>query len=493
MKLLRPNKKWVLAAIGLALVLLILKVVLFLTAKPKVTVNYVAEYNRITRPTDYDPNNNAAPYYQKAFDAFVDMPDGLRNPYINWPADFNSAEQTLLEEWLASNSQAFEYFRIATNKPYYWLERQARKDNNMLTIMLPELAPFHELTEALIWDAKVKAMKGQFQTAFENILSCYKACSHKCRPSLLVMEQHVGLGIKQAAVRNALIILDKSKVENKSLKFLQHSLQAEFDKDAYIPDIQAENFFLYDALQRTFIDNGRGTGRLAWRAVKGFTALCGRWYNFRLYLNCFIGPTRNEMVEQIEQVIATSNQIMTKTPWQVKNEGRDYLREIQDVKKRNFILEIVGVNPESTFHLYHKTRAQTEALIATLAVFRFRTDTEQFPEMLNKLVSSGYLQSVPMDPYSSAPLVYKLTGDNFTLYSVGADFTDDDGVASDTYMSTSKWSSSSPNVFSADIVYWPVKDLNKLRYEFTFEEAEKLKAEKEAEAQRKIEEANQPD
>ena len=27
---------------------------------------------------------------------------------------------------------------------------------------------------------------------------------------------------------------------------------------------QAEKFFLYDELQRTFIDNGKGTGRLAW-------------------------------------------------------------------------------------------------------------------------------------------------------------------------------------------------------------------------------------
>lgn len=46
-----------------------------------------------------------------------------------------------------------------------------------------------------------------------------------------------------------------------------------------------------------------------------------------------------------------------------------------------------------------------------------------------------------------------------------------------------------PHVHSPDIVYWPVKDLMTLRYEFTFKEAERLRVEKEAEAQRKIEEA----
>ena len=451
MKPLRPSKKWVLAVIGLLLALLIMKIVLLLIAKPKVTVDYVAEYNRTSRPQNYDTNENAAPYYQKAFDAFVEMPDKLQKPQIDWPTDFNDAEQAVLEQWLTSNSQAFGYFREALNKPYYWLDRKAKKENLVGEIMLPELSPFRELTKALIWNAKLSAVRGQFQHAFENILDCYRAGKHKCCPNLLVMEQHVGLSIKQAAIRNALIILDKSKVENKALKFLQDALWVELDNDAFIPSIQAEQFLLYDALQRTFIDNGKGTGRLAWSA--GFyITLCAEldkpplrieWDRLkqRLYC-CFIGPTRNEIVEQIEQVIATSDQIMTKTPWQVKNKGSDYYREIQDIKKSNFILEVVGVNPESTLHLYHKTRAQTEALIVILAVFRFKADTNRFPETLNELVAAGYIQSVAQDPYSDRLLVYKLIEDKLKLYSVGDNFKDDDGAV------------------KLDIVYWPVQQGN---------------------------------
>ena len=71
MKLSRPNKKWILAAIGLLLALFILKIVLFLIAKPKVTVDYVAEYNKMTRPQNYDPSDNAALYCRKAFDGRI--------------------------------------------------------------------------------------------------------------------------------------------------------------------------------------------------------------------------------------------------------------------------------------------------------------------------------------------------------------------------------------------------------------------------------------
>lgn len=500
MKALKPIKKWVLAAVGLLLALLILKIVLFLTAKPKITVDYVAEYNRISQPQDYDPNDNAAPYYQKAFDAFVDMPRELRIPFINWPTDFNDIERVLLEKWLISNTLAFGYFREALNKPYYWLERRAKKDNCMGSMTTPDLAHLRKLTEALTWDAKLNASKGQFQPAFENVLDCYKAGNHKYRPNLFLMEQHTGLRIKQDAVHGVLVILDRTKVESKALKFFQNALQAELDNDAYVPGSQAEKLFHYDKLQRTFIDNGKGTGRLWWRI--GFDVVIplageGKIYERKIKLSCFTGPTRKQVVEQIEQTAALFNLVMRKTPWQIKNKESDYLKEIQKIKESNYFSEHLCASMESIFHSYHKTKAQTEALITILATLRYKIDASQFPETLNELVSSGYLQAVPNDPYSNSSLVYKLTEDSFKLYSVGEDFSDDGGtielVNEAMQMPGFMVTGIIPHVHSPDIVYWPVKDLKRLRYEFTLKEAEKFRAEKEAEIQRKIEEPNQPE
>jgi hypothetical protein len=483
MKALRPGKKWVLAIIGLLLVLLVVKVVLLLTAKPKITVDYVAEYNRISRPANYDLNDNAAPYYQKAFDVYVPMPDELRKPHINWPVDFNDTEQALLEKWLASNSRAFEYFKIAANKPYYWLERYPDEDNYMSSITFPELSLLKHLSETLLWNAKLAASKGRSQTAFENIIDCYKAGRQKCRVTSWSTEQYVGLGIKQNAVNNAFVILDRTKTESKALEFFQNSLQAEFDNDAYIPSIQTEKYFLYDALQRTFIDNGKGTGRLAWRAAYNFDVM-HEWTNIKRRLNCFIGPTRNQIVQQIEKVFTTSNQLMTKTPWQIKSEGHNYFEEIKKINNSNFFLRILSISPEGIFHSYHKTRAKTEALIAVLAILRFKTDKGQFPATLNELVSAGYLQFVPMDPYSNGPLVYTPAKDNFKLYSVGEDFSDDDGVIETKTRQESDFGRTYtvPYLQVPDIIYWPVKDLKKLRYELTI---------KGVETRRAIEEANQ--
>jgi len=502
MKALKPSKKWLLTAIGLLLALLILKIILFLTAKPKITVDYVAKYNQISCPQNCNPNDNAEPYYQKSFEAFVEMPDELRRIYINWPTDFNDAEQSLLEKWLISNTLAFEYFKEAINKPYYWIERKSEEDNYVGSMKAPDLAQLRKLTDALIWDAKLKAIQGQFQLAFENILGSYKAGSHKCCPNLLLMEQHTGLRIKYDAVHGAMVILDKSKVDNKTLEFLQGTLQQELDKDTYVPGCQTEKLLHYDTLQRTFIDDGKGTGRLWWRI--GFDVVIplsgeGEIYERKLKLSCFTGPTRNQVADQIEQTAALFDCVMTKTPWQIKDEGRDYFKEMENIKKRNISLETLGIGIDAggIFHSYHKTISQTGALIAVLAILRYKDDTGQFPDSLDKLVSTGYLRSIPTDPYSNSALVYKLTEDKFKLYSVGKDFEDNGGVIEVINKARQepgfRGTTIEPYVHSPDIVYWPVKDLMKLRCEFTFEETERLKAEKETEAQKEIEEANQLD
>jgi len=473
--------------------ILVVKAVLFFTAKPKVIVNYVAEYNRITRPVNYDPNDNAATYYQKAFDAFVELPKELQEvPYIiGWVTDFNNTERTLLEKWLVSNTLAFYYFKIAANKPYYWLERHAGKDNNMMSMNLHESFLLRQLIYALTWDAKLAASKGRLETAFENIIDCYKAGRQKCLTPSLLTEQKVGLEIKLDAAYGTMVILDRAQLDSTSLKSFNDALQTEFNNDTYVLDFAADKLFCYDVLQRTFVDNSKGTGRLYWKEAERFpgstlTFGCyGRWYNLWYewdgpwYNACpfLYGPTKKETIAQIEQLLKLFEPLKTQTPWQIHKQGY-YLEKIEEICNNNFFLRMVAPSPRREFSLYHLVKAKTEALIAIAAILRFKEDNHQFPVSLDELVSNGYLESVPMDPYSDGPLVYKLTGDNFKLYSVGEDFVDDDGA---TNVRTD-------GATRRDILFWPIRRLDDIR-----KKSEKQKAEREAKARKEIEEANQPE
>jgi hypothetical protein len=69
-------------------------------------------------------------------------------------------------------------------------------------------------------------------------------------------------------------------------------------------------------------------------------------------------------------------------------------------------------------------------LAAELAARCYQTDQKKPPDSLEQLVPK-YLRHVPLDPFSGNALVYKPTGTNWLLYSVGEDKVDDGGKRQD--------------------------------------------------------------
>ncbi len=442
-----PKAKTLVLLISVFLaVLLTARIVLLLSSRPRIAVDYVAQLNELSRPAEYDSDRNAAPFYQLAFDAFVEPPEELPMlDYADRPGDFNDAEQALLRSWFASNERALGYFHEATTRPYYWLERHSERDNMITGIPYRELSPLNQLAKAVVWAAKFEAAQGRPEVAWQYILDCYRAGGHKCSANLLIMEQHFGLGLREQSVRGAAVILDSSRVGTAVLKRLQDDLQQELDSDTYIPGAAAERLEDYDALQLAFVHHSKGTGRLWWRACRGVVILStgedARRMERQFRWSWILGPTRNEAAEQIERTFSLFNQLVDKTPWQIKSGSVDYFRQVRAINTRHAALEImrIGIDPEPLLHAYHKTRLQTDALIAVLAILRYKADHAQLPESLDVLSAGGYLQAVPEDPYSGAPLVYRLADDGFQLYSIGPNFTDDNGAS------------------GLDIVCWPVE------------------------------------
>ena len=432
-----------LAILAIGLAVFSAKVVLFLTAKPKVTIDYVAEYNAITFPANYDPNENAALYYQKALDTFVEMPRQLIGGGRGWPADFNDTQQVFFRAWLASNSRAFEQFKIGAKKPYCWWQRQATHGCGMSELLFQEKYPPRHIIAAFMWKTKQDAVEERKQAVFDNILDCYKAGGQQCQTPSLLAVQEFGLDFKRIAMSAALVILDKVVFDSVTLKSFQDMLKTELDKDTYLPDLEAEKLLHNDLLQMVFVYNSNGTGRLTWNTAKDFIGACGQWNIFEVLRYCLIGPTQNQIAGQINELFASFDSIKSKTPKQLYSYDHNYFMKIDTACQDDLFFGFSALNLHKIYYLYHKTRSRTEAVITVVAILRYKTDAGQYPESLDKLVSAGYLQSVPMDPYSDGPLVYKIAEDNFKLYSVGENFIDDGGIA---------FPSS-----SGDIVYWPVR------------------------------------
>ncbi len=444
---------------------LLIKILLLMTATPTISVDYVAEYSKIIRPENYEPNQNAAPYYKKAFDAFFGMSILLQSCRQVWPDDMNDTERDMVKNYLAANSKALVYIKEAVSKPYYWVQRRSSWANpGMYNLDLSrELRNFRTAAYSLELEARLLAGKGQWNAALEDVIYIYKMGSHLQRLQGSI-ETSWGMSFKTISINNVFTILNRHKLDAKMLDHFQKELEREISKNQMELDFTGEKLYVYDFIQRIFTDNGKGNGSLIPRkayeiiqptivsTLSPSESMMERYHRDR-YLEsfwaAFVGPDRLKTVQMVDEYFLYVDTLKPLTPWQLRNKGIDSKEQHHDMLKDCYLSQCV---PDIGFfyHLiewFQRQKTEESALITTIAILRYKEDKDSLPESLDHLVSAGYLKQLPMDPYSDGPLVYKRQGSDFILYSLGVDFDDDGGVHSE-------WGKYSQG---GDQVFWPVR------------------------------------
>lgn len=74
-----------------------------------------------------------------------------------------------------------------------------------------------------------------------------------------------------------------------------------------------------------------------------------------------------------------------------------------------------------------RNQASVRATATMAALEGYRAEHGEYPPALDALAPS-YLPTVPIDPFTGAPLIYRTGDGGYTLYSTGADMTDNEGV-----------------------------------------------------------------
>jgi len=172
----------------------------------------------------------------------------------------------------------------------------------------------------------------------------------------------------------------------------------------------------------------------------------------RRYL--FFHPGKQQTRETADRLYAFWDKIARKTPAQIRAEGIDIEKEAMEIIKGNILLEILTPAIGRINEISYRIQVDVGATVTILAALRYKQNVGNYPQSLNELINAGYLIELPMDAFSGRPLVYKRTDDNFILYSVGLNYTDDGGESGkDTKGRVKKWRS------DGDAVFWPVPKL----------------------------------
>lgn len=442
------GRKFIFGAIGCVLLLGALaawRIVPLLLAKPTIAVDYLTQINKAMRPADYDPNLDAAPQYDRLFSQFVRLPEELQDQHRLWPTDLSDEEREALAKWAPVNEPALATLAQALQCPYWCHSLQ--RDPNGSTI--PHAQKGRELAWAVILLAKFKASQGDVDAAFRLLIDLHAMGMHRVR-SATIADQMTGLAVCSITYDAVLAILSHCPVGIDSLR------QAFDVFTSRVPRIDAPRFSHVEYLlgcngiQRMFTDDGDGQGRL----IPGELY---EWKKHRMSMYavpisrieavgiCLTHPGRLETMALFDAYSRFVQDLARRTPWELRKEGADYNQKLRDLFAGNYYLRDSLISVGRCIQIGWRDRTSAEGFVTVLAVFLYKAQEGRWPESLRHVVDAGLLKNVPMDPYSGGPLIYRVTTDGFTLYSVGEDFVDNDGQSLD-------WE----NGLDADQVFWPI-------------------------------------
>jgi hypothetical protein len=491
---------WILLILGLLLITTAIgvKVIAFFNAEPRITFDYLAEYNTISKPNGFDPNDNAAELYKKASDVYVKPIENYEGDYdrvikaiesLRWfylsNKDINEADKTALQEWLKKNTECIEYLKEGNKKKFFWIEQQVRldiweyKDYTEKKDAKKEEIIFRPYKGAQLFEerAKFTAMNGRFKEALADLIECWKIGQLHTNPNLYWNEQVFAMKIEEQAIEAAFQILDHFALDTNTLQLWQEGWQKVFDENKYQPGFKAEHLLYYGCAQKYFAYHLKGKGQLAWKKAKEFDhfdpmPIIGENGNIhqeweRAGINprycCFFGPTSKEYKEIVDYFFEHYENYKTETPWYWYYPEQKFQKEIEEWKSKHPLPQMFffpHLRPDWSF--YHRLKAKSDALITVIALLRFKADHGHYPknlEILRPKEGSIYLEKLPQDPFSEGNLVYHCFVDDFDLYSVGPDFKDDDGKRThDSYPFSGN--------NKGDDVFWPPFRLNRENVKF---------------------------
>lgn len=294
--------------------------------------------------------------------------------------------------------------------------------------------------------------KDEIAQALDDCLAVARTGSHWQSKGTLV-EQLTGLAISRTGYEEILHIAATKDISAADMKQLQQQLSQIYPGGYPLMNLEGERLVFHDVVQHTFTDGGPGGGHLIPGRLSFIDDVVGSSPGL---IGCtaigMIHAGRNDTIAKFNEIFDKQIEAAKMTPYE-RHAGKALHYEkifLASSKYRYSLVHLFIPALDRAYNYAYRIRALHEATETVLAIKRWRIEKGQYPMSLNELVMAGYIEKVPMDPYSDKPLVYKKSDDSFVLYSLGPDFDDDGGVENPE--DSQKRRQEGPG----DEVFWPI-------------------------------------
>jgi len=243
---------------------------------------------------------------------------------------------------------------------------------------------------------------------------------------------------------------------------VQRELTALFPQSYPLLSLEEEHLCFLDTVQHLFTEGGPGGGHLIPARAGDIAVMVCTPPNANTPDEAqttlwkalsFIHAGRTQTVAKANEMHDLQNKFAKMSPYERQSvaAGRADLAFFSRDQRRYALVEMLSPAVDRPADLVFRAKALHEATLTILALQRYALEKGLYPAALDELKQGGYLNTLPADPYSNGPLVYKIVGDSFTLYSFGPDFDDDGGrPGTDRKGRHQMWAD------KGDAVFWPV-------------------------------------
>ena len=447
--------------VGICFLLLVFYIGWFFIGKPVPGMDYLKVMNRLVRPVA-DDTQNAWPFYKQAAEKRVEYEDKNFDFHPTNPSPFTRSKQDIqiIQQSINDNKESLDLIRQGNQKPYYWIVHNTDENENpeLLSILMPHLGDYKRLAFLMCWQGILSAEQGDFAKAIDDIFETYSFGQHLRGKNIVLIESLVGISIETMSTHILRIVLAKygEQIDTLLLKQLRNRLAALVDNQDFTINFIGEKLFLYDEAQRCFTKSRFGKSHLYiprlrqygdFRFSREFEVIWGKG----LYV-LFAHPDKEETLKEVEQLYAEMEKMSAMTPSSVKSQGLDMEQFANEASKKNVFLSILLPSLGRINEIAYRNHAESYATLTILAIIQYQKENNELPKSLDSLIEKGLLNTIPIDPFSDKPLVYKKTEDGFMLYSVGPNFVDDGGIpGTDQYGKPRQWGE------DGDTVFWPVQ------------------------------------
>jgi len=333
----------------------------------------------------------------------------------------------------------------------------------MMGVLMPNLSDFRRLAFALRLRIWLNAEQGRFEDAFNDVKSFYRFGQH-LKGDRILIEQLVGIAIEALSVQTIRDIVGNYEIDSMLLTDFQRDFEQIIAGENFIPSLEAERLCVYDEIQRCFTEGRFGGGHLYLSRLGSFSEghpfgldeiLVGSIFSPQQWPRAvkvlFAHPDKKQTREMADSYYDFWSRVYHKTPGQIRAEGINAEKQSMEIIKGNLLLQILAPPLSRMNEIAHRNKTDVYATVTILALLRYEKDKGSYPNDLQQLITAGYLKQLPIDSFADKPLVYRKTDDDFILYSVGPNFTDEGGEYSrDSKGRIKNW------LDNGDAVFWPV-------------------------------------